>query len=474
MDLKQAKFTQVVNNVEVVSAADKSSRNASVNDTFKMPDLLRTGPSSRAELTATDGTITRVGANTVFSYDEENRTIDLQQGSLLFHSPHGEGGGTIRTGAATASVLGTTIIVTCTPDGGFKLLDLEGETEVRFLNGLKQHLEPGQMTFILPGGTQPSPIIIFRLDTQSKGSLLLNGFDNPLPSISRIDAEVTRQLLEILNNHVGDTGLLVGNNATANSVQVFQDFQTINAEIHQQVLHNNNLVNGNMSISDSDINAAGDVTIIADSSPVDIIPDNGNVGITAGGLVTIADTTIIATGKKTVDITAGTGISVGSTSISTDPEAGTISLNNASGVTTINKGSSMQAFYISVNSPDGILLDATGGTYSGNQLDLTSGNAAGTEEIKVLNADLTAFATINMTAHTITLTDVAFGGASTVNLNSFSGMLAPMPNTGALSLPGFVNFISGVTYGGTTITTLNEATYVKAGNGAGIHISTLP
>ena len=273
MDLKQAKFTQVVNNVEIISASDKSLHNASVSDTFQMPDVLRTGPSSRAELAAADGTITRVGANTIFSYDTENRTIDLQQGSLLFHSPHGKGGGTIRTGAATASVIGTTIIVTCTPDGGFKLLDLEGETEVRFLNGLKQYLEPGQMTFILPGGKQPSPIIIFRLDTQSKGSLLLNGFDHPLPSISRINSEVTRQLLEILNNHVGDTGLLVGNHATPNSVQVFQDLQKINAEIQKQALLNNNLIHGNVSLFDGDIHAAGDVTITAgnSSSPVDFI-----------------------------------------------------------------------------------------------------------------------------------------------------------------------------------------------------------
>ena len=200
MDLKQAKFTQVVNNVEVISAADKSLHDASVSDTFQMPDVLHTGPSSRAELAAADGTITRVGANTIFSFDTENRTIDLQQGSLLFHSPHGKGGGTIRTGSATASVVGTTIIVTCTPDGGFKVLDLEGEVEITFKNGLHQYLEPGQMTFLLPGVTQRAPIIIFRLDSETKDSLLVSGFANPLPSMPKINTEVTRQLLQILNN----------------------------------------------------------------------------------------------------------------------------------------------------------------------------------------------------------------------------------------------------------------------------------
>jgi hypothetical protein len=220
MDLKQSKFTQVVNNVEVISAADKSPHNASVSDTFQMPDVLRTGPGSRAELAAADGTITRVGANTIFSYDTANRTIDLQQGSLLFHSPHGKGGGTIRTGSATASVIGTTIIITCTPNGGFKLLDLEGQAEVRYLNGLKQTLEPGQMTFILPGGTQSSPVIVFRLDTETKGSTLVSGFTTPLDSQSKINSEITQQLLQILNGTAADTGYIVGENATANSVQV--------------------------------------------------------------------------------------------------------------------------------------------------------------------------------------------------------------------------------------------------------------
>ena len=44
IDLKQAKFTQVVNNVEIISATDKSRHDAAVNDVFLMPDVLRTGP----------------------------------------------------------------------------------------------------------------------------------------------------------------------------------------------------------------------------------------------------------------------------------------------------------------------------------------------------------------------------------------------------------------------------------------------
>jgi hypothetical protein len=191
-----------------------------VNDIFSMPEILRTGHSSRAELIAQDETITRVGANTIFSFDPANRTIDLKQGSLLFHSPHGKGGGTIRTGAATASVLGTTLIVTTTPNGGMKVLNLEGKVEVKFPNTLKQKLQSGQMTFILPGSKQLAPIVVFRLDELVKNSQLVEGFGKPLPSLPLIQTQIDRQLKLIKSGRASDTGLLVGDSATFNQVEV--------------------------------------------------------------------------------------------------------------------------------------------------------------------------------------------------------------------------------------------------------------
>ena len=217
IDLKQSKFTQVVNDVQVIGT-DQNATPALVDGVFKVPDILRTGPNSRAELTADDQTITRVGANTVFSFDPANRTIDLQKGSVLFHSPQGRGGGTVQTGSATASVLGTTIVVSTTPDGGFKVLVLEGSAEVKFLNGISQQLNAGQMTFVLPGGGT-SPVIVFRLDEQTKGSKLVNGFNHSLDSQGKIDAEIEKQLKLINKDKLKDTGLIVGDKGTSTGVQ---------------------------------------------------------------------------------------------------------------------------------------------------------------------------------------------------------------------------------------------------------------
>ncbi len=226
IDLKQSKVTQVVNDVQIISAADQRQKSATVNDIFAMPDILRTGTASRAELVAPDETVTRVGANTIFSFDPANRTIDLKQGSLLFHAPHGKGGGTIHTGSATASVLGTTLIITTTPNGGMKVLDLEGAVEVKFLNGLKQKLDPGQMTFILPGGNQLAPVIIFRLDELTQNSLLVKGFNTSLESLPLIQNQVEKQIKLIQSGKATDTGFYAGDDANPSQVQVL-DVNTI-------------------------------------------------------------------------------------------------------------------------------------------------------------------------------------------------------------------------------------------------------
>ena len=113
-DLRQAKFTQVIKDVTVIASGTKTTAKAKLNDQFINPDIVQTGPDSLAELVADDKTVTRIGANTVFAFSPKGREVNLEQGSVLFHSPKGKGGGTIRTKAASASVLGTTIVVTAT------------------------------------------------------------------------------------------------------------------------------------------------------------------------------------------------------------------------------------------------------------------------------------------------------------------------------------------------------------------------
>ena len=212
MALDESTIIEVINEVKVLSGAEMEATPAKPEMRFQSPDFLQTGRRSRARLEADDGTVTRIGANTLFSFEETDRKINLKKGSLLFHSPEGRGGGRIVTASATASVVGTTITVTATGDGGFKLIVLEGTAQVTFPNGEVRILEAGQMTFVLPSeggaviskttsgddaetprGGEPGPVFNFDLKRLTAGSRLLNGFGQPLPSDPMIERMIQRQ-----------------------------------------------------------------------------------------------------------------------------------------------------------------------------------------------------------------------------------------------------------------------------------------
>lgn len=212
--LTQSTFTEVIKEVSVVPAATKAAAPAQVSEVVKAPDLVRTGPASRAELTAPDDTLTRIGANTVFSFEPAGRNIDLQQGSVLFHSPAGKGGGSIRSGGASAAVLGTTIIVAATDGGGFKVIVLEHKAKVTLPGGKSVTLNEGQLVFVLPGQTGFGPVLDINLGKLVDGSLLVNGFSHPLPSEGKIHAAVQKQDHELSTGRAKDTGMTADNAAT--------------------------------------------------------------------------------------------------------------------------------------------------------------------------------------------------------------------------------------------------------------------
>src|ERR1039458_5772493 len=227
MSLTESTFTEVIKDVNVVSQATKAAQPARVKDIVKAPDLVRTGPDSRAELTAPDQTITRIGANAVFSFEPAGRKIDLQQGSILFHSPSGKGGGSIRSGGAAAAVLGTTIIAVATPNGGFKIIVLEGKGKATLPNGKTAHLKEGQLVFVLPGQNDFGPLLDINLGKLVGGSLLVNGFSTPLSSQYLINEAIDRQKKKLAHGGAEDTGVtadsFVGGNGVGNGLGAIDD-----------------------------------------------------------------------------------------------------------------------------------------------------------------------------------------------------------------------------------------------------------
>jgi hypothetical protein len=202
-------FTEVIKDVFVIDPATKAETPAKAGDKLVPPNVLKTGADSRAELIAEDKTVTRVGSNTIFSVEANSRDVNLAQGSVLFHSPAGRGGGRIKSAGATASVLGTTLAVSANSDGGFKTSLLEGKGEVKDPKGGKVGLVAGQVTFAKPGGGL-SPALNFDLKAQISNSKLVGGFASPLASIAKIEAAVAVQQAKIAGGGLVSTGMLIG------------------------------------------------------------------------------------------------------------------------------------------------------------------------------------------------------------------------------------------------------------------------
>jgi hypothetical protein len=227
-------FTDIVKDVIVIDAATKKESTPKVGDVLVAPNVIKTGPDSRAELVAEDKTVTRVGSNTIFSVEANSRDVNLAQGSVLFNAPKGKGGGRIKSAGATASVLGTTFITSASPSGGFKVMGLEGSVQVDGSKGGSAKIGAGQLSFAMPGG-KITPPMNFELKGSVAGSKLVGGFSKPLASIAKIEAAIAVQQAKIASGALASTGLLLGDRPDAAFQVDVSQIQSVVTEVVKQV-----------------------------------------------------------------------------------------------------------------------------------------------------------------------------------------------------------------------------------------------
>lgn len=123
--LKEARVTQVVKDVKLLPG-QATPRPAQVRDEVRDGTAVRTGVESRAELTFTDQTLARIGANSIFSFSQGTRNLELGGGAMLLRVPKDAGGAQITTSAITAAITGTTILLEYHPNAFCKFVVLEG------------------------------------------------------------------------------------------------------------------------------------------------------------------------------------------------------------------------------------------------------------------------------------------------------------------------------------------------------------
>ncbi|HEX7517867.1 MAG TPA: FecR domain-containing protein [Chthoniobacterales bacterium] len=186
---KEARVTQIIRDVKLLPS-DAAARPAAVNDKVREDTGVRTGGDSRSELTFADLTITRLGSNTIFSFNKAGRNVQVDSGSILLRVPKDSGGGRIKTSAVTVAVTGTTVIL----ESLRKLFVLEGGARLSLVKypSQFQNVRAGQMVDVPPGAkTVPLPTN-FDLNELMRKHPLITDFP-PLPSRDLIAAAAQEQ-----------------------------------------------------------------------------------------------------------------------------------------------------------------------------------------------------------------------------------------------------------------------------------------
>lgn len=104
----QATVTRLQNKVSYGEIKGDQSvlRPAAAQDVVRAMNFLQSETDSRAELRYEDGSLVRIGQNTIFSFEASTRTLTLTKGSFIFYVPKGAGG-VIKTPSLTAAITGT-------------------------------------------------------------------------------------------------------------------------------------------------------------------------------------------------------------------------------------------------------------------------------------------------------------------------------------------------------------------------------
>jgi FecR protein len=179
---KEARVTRVIRDVKLLPSKS-AAKPAVVNDKVNEGTGVRTGDDSRSELTFLDQTITRLGANTSFSFNKAGRSVDLSSGSMLLRVPKDSGGARMTTNAVSVGITGTTVILESARSGRSKLTVLEGGARIslRKYPNESVYVRGGQMEDVPPGATKLPPPVDVNVDQVMKTNPLITDFA-PLPS----------------------------------------------------------------------------------------------------------------------------------------------------------------------------------------------------------------------------------------------------------------------------------------------------
>jgi len=315
--LTSAEVTKVINRVSVIDPA-KGTHPAVLRDVIKDNLALQTGVRSRSELLFQDNTLTRIGAETFFSFKTGTRDMTLEKGSMLLQVPKGLGGAKIYTAAVTAAITGTTIMMEYSPGQYLKVLVLEGSLRLSrngsFGNSLVLH--PGKMVIMRPDAKKiPDPIDIDLAEIVRTSTLVNFPGSNILPSMPLIQAAITDQAKEVAKGTLVPTNLVMGHGTKVVLASNDQLAKTV-GQVGTAALPTVGSVAANVSSSTTAVvnNLLGSGPAVSVSSSTQLLSLLSNAAPSSGGTITItpavvnvgASVAVAPTGAVSVSAAGGT------------------------------------------------------------------------------------------------------------------------------------------------------------------------
>src|SRR5438270_1953788 len=299
--LSSAEVTKIINRVSVIDPA-KGGHPAALRDVIKDDLGLQTGAKSRSELLFQDNTLTRIGAETFFSFKTGTRDMTLEKGSMLLQVPKGLGGAKIHTAAVTAAITGTTIMMEYNPGQYLKVLVLEGSLRLSrngsFGNSLV--LRPGKMVIMRPDATRiPDPIDVDLAEIVKTSTLVNFPGGNILPSMPLIRVAINDQAKELAKGSLVPTNLVIGQGTKV-------------------ILASKYLLGSGPAVSVSSSTQV--VSLLSNTAP----GSGGTITVTPGAISAggnVAGASVASSGRG--GVSAGANVSLGGTTSPTNP-AGTL------------------------------------------------------------------------------------------------------------------------------------------------------
>ena len=187
------RITRALKDVKLVSPQG-SARAAALNQPIGDGSVVRTGPDSRAEIAVGQRAIARIGGKSALKSDAQGRTLELQEGAVLFQAAKGGGSPKLTTANIHVATAGSTGVIERYGAAYVKILVLEGTARVYLQKiGESVLVNAGQMLITRPGAARLPEPVHFEIAKLYKTSLLANADFAPLASSARIEAAIREQ-----------------------------------------------------------------------------------------------------------------------------------------------------------------------------------------------------------------------------------------------------------------------------------------